>query len=247
LTSVIDVFENALVNAITQWVDRTAYPHHSDRWDAILLREKVLSHIRPGMRVLDFGAGAGHCQEMNFRGLAHISGCDVEESVERNPYLDEGRRSTDTIPWPDNEFDLVISKDVVEHLDDPITIFEEIYRVLKPDGRLIIKTPNTLHYVTILSRLLPFSLHQTYGRLRGDDVEDMFPTRYRCNSRKAIRRLALRTGFSLESLDLIEGRPEYLRIFLPAYLLGLAYERIVNATKLLESFRVVLIGTLRKP
>jgi hypothetical protein len=45
----------------------------------------------------------------------------------------------------------------------------------------------------------------------------------------------------------VEGRPEYLRIAAPAYLLGIAYERIVNATELLAPWRVILIAALRKP
>jgi hypothetical protein len=51
----------------------------------------------------------------------------------------------------------------------------------------------------------------------------------------------------VESLELIESRPEYLRISTITYLLGLAYERVVNATRLLAGARVVLIGILRKP
>jgi hypothetical protein len=50
----------------------------------------------------------------------------------------------------------------------------------------------------------------------------------------------------VEGIELIEGRPEYLRIFVATYLAGLAYERLVNALPSLERFRVVLIGVVRK-
>lgn len=47
-------------------------------------------------------------------------------------------------PLPDNEFDLIMSTEVVEHLtDDELdAMFKESYRLLKPGGYLFISTPN---------------------------------------------------------------------------------------------------------
>lgn len=45
---------------------------------------------------------------------------------------------------PDNEFDCVSLWDVIEHLISPIDELKEIYRVLKPNGKLYISTPNHL-------------------------------------------------------------------------------------------------------
>ena len=45
-------------------------------------------------------------------------------------------------PWEDEEFDLVVAKAVYEHLDpDLLTIMNETWRILKPDGRTIVKLP----------------------------------------------------------------------------------------------------------
>ena len=51
----------------------------------------------------------------------------------------------------------------------------------------------------------------------------------------------------VQDLQLVEGRPEYMRIAAPLYLLGILYERIVNSTELLSGMRILLIGTLVKP
>jgi hypothetical protein len=51
----------------------------------------------------------------------------------------------------------------------------------------------------------------------------------------------------LESVDFVEGRPEYLRISAITYLAGWLYERVVNAFAVFRPFRVVLIAQLRKP
>lgn len=46
------------------------------------------------------------------------------------------------IPFPSNYFDLVVSTEVLEHLSDPDTFLREIFRVLKPNGKLLLTTPN---------------------------------------------------------------------------------------------------------
>lgn len=76
---------------------------------------------------------------------------------------------------------------------------------------------------------------------------DTFPTFYRANSNGQVATLAKKAGFNVHSVKRIEGRPEYMRLCMPTYLLGALYERIVNATERLAMFRILLIAELRKP
>ena len=62
-----------------------------------------------------------------------------------------------------------------------------------------------------------------------------------------IWRLAAGAGLDVVKIDLIEGRPEYLRFSVPTYLLGWLYERLVNQVPGLWRLRVLLIAELRKP
>lgn len=229
-------------------LDRSLYPEFERNWDDRLFRDRILEHISPEKSVLDVGAGAGIVAEMDFRGKAgRICGIDLDPRVTSNPYLDDGQiADAGAIPYPDKSFDIVFADNVMEHLDKPQEVFKEISRVLKPGGMLLFKTPNRTHYMPLIARLTPHKFHQFVNRLRGREEQDTFPTLYRSNSMRQVNMLAEQTDFEVHQIDLIEGRPEYLRMTAPTYLVGVAYERLVNASPALRKFRILLIAELRK-
>lgn len=230
-------------------LDRVLYPEFERNWDDQLFRERILAHLRPSSTVLDLGAGAGIVEQMNFKGhAARVCGVDLDQRVTSNPMLDEGRVSdAGGIPYSDASFDVVFSDNVVEHLSDPLAVFREVHRVLKPGGVFLFKTPNKHHYMPLIARLTPHRFHQFVNRLRGRAEVDTFPTLYRANSAGAARLVGEAAGLIVERLERVEGRPEYLRIAWPAYLVGALYERVVNATDLLAPLRILLIAQLCKP
>jgi len=234
---------------LIKWLDEKLYPDSGSNWDDELFRLRILAHLRPEQIVLDIGAGAGIVAQMNFKGRARkICGVDLDPRVVANPMLDEGKVSdADTIPYADETFDLVFSDNVLEHLPDPASVFEEVGRVMRPGGLFLFKTPNKWHYVPTIARLTPHALHATMNAWRGRKAADVFPTLYRANTRREVVRLAAETGLEVVTIDRIERRPEYLRLSVPTYLAGAAYERVVNSTRLLEPLRVLLVGVLRKP
>jgi Methylase involved in ubiquinone/menaquinone biosynthesis len=100
-----------------------------------------------GKRGLDVGCGAGgitlHIARIHRP--AHITGFDVEL-----PVIERARRAATAagleskvsfvqgrpgpLPFPDNSFDLVFSKDALVHVPDKEALFAEIFRVLEPSG-----------------------------------------------------------------------------------------------------------------
>lgn len=234
---------------LVAWMDRSWYPEHRDNWDDHLFRERILARARPQDRLLDLGAGAGIVPMMNLRGrVAHVAGVDPDPRVAENPYLDEAAvGSAEAIPFPDARFDGVFSDNVLEHLAEPERVFREVARVLVPGGWFLAKTPNRSHYVAALARATPHRFHQRFNALRGRAAGDTFPTLYRANTRRDVERHARAAGLEVERVELVEGRPEYLRISAPTYFAGWLYERAVNATPRLERFRVLLVAALRKP
>jgi len=239
------------VSSLTRWMDRSLYPELGDEWDNRRFRQYLDANIRPSDRLLDFGAGRGRLPLMNFRGrVAFAAGVDPEEAVVDNPNLDEGQvlpLPSGRIPYDDDSFDIVVSLNVLEHVEDPLSCFREIYRVLKPGGRFIGKTPGKWHYMPAVATLTPHRFHVFFNKLRGREDVDTFPTLYRCNSRRAVCRFADESGFSLSEFQAWEGRPEYLRMSAPTYLFGYLYERAVNATELLAALRCVIVFKLEKP
>lgn len=236
------------MTTMVEKLDRRFYPSHARNWDDHLFRDRILKYLSLDKTVLDLGAGAGIVDAMNFKGLAlKVCGVDLDPRVETNPMLDEGRvADAGGIPYPDQAFDVVFADNVVEHLADPLGVFRDVHRVLKPGGVFLFKTPNKTHYMPTIARLTPHRFHQFINRLRGRAEVDTFPTLYRANTAADVGRIGLEAGFRVASVDRIEGRPEYLRMTWPTYLLGTVYERTVNVSERLAMFRILLIAELVK-
>jgi SAM-dependent methyltransferase len=235
---------------LTEFLDKHAYNSFEDYWDIRLFRQVILKEISREMFVLDYGAGDGDNEFMNFKGKCQfIAGVDIEPEVVENSALDEAKllKPNDyAIPYPSEHFDLIISCNSVEHVEFPGRALSELGRVLKPGGLILVKTPNKYHYVATMARLTPQWFHERFNAWRGRDSSDTFPTYYRFNSMKDILRATRHRDLELEGLTFIEGRPEYLRLIAPAYLLGMIYERLVNKYERLRYFRSFIIARLRK-
>lgn len=234
---------------LVQSLDKILYPGTENHWDDLLFREFIVRHLRPEYLVLDLGAGAGIVKEINFRGLAQkVCGIDPDPRVMQNPYLDEAHIGWgENIPYPDDTFDLIFADNVLEHFADPGRVFREIWRVLKPGGKFLAKTPNRRHYVPLIARLSPQGFHRFINRLRGRREDDTFPTYYAVNTPEDIRTQAETSGFKVSDIGLFESRPEYCRLSAITYVFGWAYERLVNTIPGWGRFRILMIPVLEKP
>lgn len=83
------------------------------------------------MKKLNLGCGpdikAGF---VNHDGLG-LPGVDVVHDLNQFPY-----------PFVDNEFDEIYASHVLEHVDDLVRVMGELRRILKPDGRLVVRVPH---------------------------------------------------------------------------------------------------------
>ncbi len=108
-----------------------------------------------GRRVVDVGAGEGYFSRLlgdhvrNALGVAPpdvLSACDLYPEIFRYPGLRcDPIDSSGRLPYPDATFDVAVSLEVVEHVEDQFHFARELYRVVRPGGRAIISTPNLLN------------------------------------------------------------------------------------------------------
>lgn len=87
-----------------------------------------------------------------------IYGIDIEaehlrHAVQTIPQANLQLAACEALPYPANHFDLVLSHEVLEHVQDDAAAAAEMVRVLRPGGRAIIFAPN---------RLYPFETHGHY-------------------------------------------------------------------------------------
>jgi hypothetical protein len=94
--------------------------------------------------------------------------------------------------------------------------------------------------------MTPHWFHRWFSARYGRFDDDVSPTRYRANTPRRLRELASGAGFRVAELELYEAPPGYLDLFWPAYMLGVAYERLVNRFEALAGLRVSILATLQK-
>jgi SAM-dependent methyltransferase len=119
-----------------------------------LVRNKVLASIRDDeeRRVLDAGCGTGDFLLSLKRGDSRPFVVGVELSwkqvIKARTNLVKPWRAEfcqcygEFLPFSDEVFDCAVSLDVIEHVVDPRQYIEEVMRVLKTGGRLVITTDN---------------------------------------------------------------------------------------------------------
>jgi len=231
------------------WQDRyleAFYPESSWRRDGTRDFFHLLKEHTNG-KILEIGAGPANTTSDYLKTLGELHGIDVDPEVLSNRALTTSAVFIETFPFADGTFDSCVSNYVCEHLDDPRKHLDEVWRVLKPSGTYVFRTPNRFHYTAVVSRLTPHSFHlKTANRLRAIEGHDPYPTRYRLNSRARIQLLAAGAGFHLQHVRLVEREPSYGMSSRVLFLTFTAYERLINSAEMFASLRSSLFVVLRK-
>ena len=125
-------------------------------------RERVcVSFIDKDIKGKTLNLGAGEILWLEndiFRGNSKFYSTDIESKNLEKQNLAKNKKimGAEKIEFPDDIFSQVIILDVLEHIKNDSKVLEEIYRVLKREGLLIISVPND----TILSFLNPIRYAQ---------------------------------------------------------------------------------------
>lgn len=112
--------------------------------------ELAMTYIKDWMKVLDIACGDGYGTRILAQRCREIYGADIDKNIiayNRENLSDMNIRydieDVTNLSYQDNEFDAITSMETLEHVNVQ-KYFEELYRVLKPGGILIISTPQNL-------------------------------------------------------------------------------------------------------
>jgi SAM-dependent methyltransferase len=214
---------------------RRRYAELSPGWEPATARYQrwVAQRRGPRSHVLDLGCGRGGIVE-RLGHVGHWVGVDPDRAslqAHRRPALPRGQATAERLPFRDMAFDLAVCSWVIEHAARPDDLFAEVTRILKPDGRFILLTPNVRHPIPRVSRWLArlrrFQKHAVpyfYSR----DADNTFPVYYLANTLTQLDTLAGRVGLQRVRAARVSD-PSYFAWNSPTFWLAVRLEALLPA------------------
>jgi len=117
-------------------------------------------------KILDLGCGTGYGSWLLSEKDNDVYGLDIsKEAINYAEKEYSGPKyicsSAESIPFDSDYFDAVCAFELIEHVQNPKEVLEQIYRVLKKGGPLFISTPNPRHFRNMVKHIL---LGKTYPK-----------------------------------------------------------------------------------
>lgn len=136
-------------------------------------------------KLIDLGCGKVPLFEAYKNYVTENICVDWENTRHKNEYLDYECDLTKQLPFKDEEFETLILSDVLEHIPQPEKLWQEMYRILAPNGKVILNVP------------FFYPLHEE-------------PHDYYRYTEYALRRFAEQSDFNILLLQPIGGTPVIL-------------------------------------
>jgi ubiquinone/menaquinone biosynthesis C-methylase UbiE len=159
--------------------------------------------------VLDAGSGDGFWTAHFATHCAHITGLEPDRqilrytrSLHQPPNITYVCGVAESLPFPNNTFDKVVSVSCLEHFADPLQGLREMSRVLKPGGRLALSVDSLLPENSSLAfRAWHKRRHFVTRYFHQDELLDMMQTvGLRCESERTVHLFRSRLAARLRQL-----------------------------------------------
>lgn len=110
-------------------------------------------------RVLDCGAGKGSFTELLIKKKAKTYACDIDHNRFKLKVPFRKSDLNNKINFENSYFDKVVSIEVIEHLENFVKFIQELNRILRKHGELIITTPNIQNIKSKIQFLFKSEFH----------------------------------------------------------------------------------------
>jgi 2-polyprenyl-3-methyl-5-hydroxy-6-metoxy-1,4-benzoquinol methylase len=151
-----------------------------ERLETFIINDTMIEHLHryaltknlvKDLVVLDIACGEGYGSNLMAQEAKLVIGVDIDKetvSAAQGKYKKENlsykEGSTSNIPCQNDFFDIVVSFETIEHHNEHEQMIAEIKRVLKPEGILIISTPDKKQYSDIPNYQNPFHIKEMYEK-----------------------------------------------------------------------------------
>ncbi|WP_438434603.1 glycosyltransferase [Gorillibacterium sp. sgz500922] len=180
-------------------------------------RYQFVKPLAEGKTVLDCASGEGYGSYLLSENATMVYGVDIDsEAISLaqkkyvRPTLHFKQGSAMDLPLPDASCDLVVSFETIEHVDEgnQHRFLEEVMRILKPEGILILSTPDKRRYSDEANYHNPYHVKEFYESEFKDFLEEFFPYVHFYYQKSEVSTLIANT--ETRQLSVNEDHPEIL-------------------------------------
>lgn len=170
------------------------------------------ARLAPGMRVVDVACGTGVLTIEALRAVSpggSATGVDLNPGMlavsrRAEPAVDWREAPAEALPFGSAEFDAVLSQFGLMFFQDRVGALREMWRVLRPGGRLVVAVWNSLDHTPgylAVTRLL--------ARLFGDETADLLRAPYALGDPDALRALLVDAGIADPHIERVGGEARF--------------------------------------
>ena len=170
-------------------------------------RLKEIKQYKNKGHLLDVGCGIGTFLRLAKEEGFEISGTEISEYSSRyvteKLSIDVLRGDIEELDFPPESFDVLTMWHTLEHLSNPKSALDEIHRILKRDGLLVIATPNLNNFIT---RVLYFLAKGKKLKLFSDRAKELHLYHFSIHT---LTSMLKETGFNVIKIDMDLAQLEF--------------------------------------